>query len=229
MRNELCPTVQAVAEFIPPRKNGIFERSMEVARLLLENDPISKVTNTINNAIQNYGMMREIECRVKALEYVTHLEEVRINAQVEMARMQGSNAAITMYIDRQFQRHLDYVQDCYFNQANLLECTRREMIRDINSKVQTHFRNIDERYLETVRENELKCAMYRDFLHDLDKNGIKESDIWLFCAEKLVNNMDRYNNEAVVSISNLIQKMITRRDDVSFERYLEIQRSLKRL
>lgn len=38
MKSELLPSVQAVAEFVPPKKNGIFEKFMEVARLLLEHD-----------------------------------------------------------------------------------------------------------------------------------------------------------------------------------------------
>lgn len=88
MKSELLPAVQAVAEFMPPKKNGAFEKAMQVAQLILEHEPISIVAHTVDGAIQNYGMMKEMKYRAKAIKYVTHLEEVRINAQVEIAKIQ---------------------------------------------------------------------------------------------------------------------------------------------
>ena len=110
MKSELLPAVQAVAELMPPKKNGIFEKSIEVARLLLEHEPVSIIAHTVDGAIQNYGMVQEMKYRVKAIKYVSHLEEVRINAQVEMARLQNQNMALSLYIDRSFQQSLDCME-----------------------------------------------------------------------------------------------------------------------
>ena len=152
MKSELLPSVQAVAEFMPPKKNGIFEKSMEVARLLLEHEPVSIIAHTVDGAIQNYGMVKEMKYRAKAIKYVTHLEEVRINAQVEMARLQNQNIAMRLYIDRSFQQSLDYMEDAYLSQSYRIDQTRRQMIQEVNNQVQRHFGNIDRRYIETVRE-----------------------------------------------------------------------------
>lgn len=97
MKSELLPDVQAVAEFMPPRKNGIFEKSMEVGRLLLEYEPVSIIAHTVDSVIQNYGMIKEMEYRAKAIKYVTYLDEVRINAQVEVARLQNQNMVMRLY------------------------------------------------------------------------------------------------------------------------------------
>lgn len=113
MKSELLPSVQAVAEFMPPKKNGIFEKFMEVARLLLEHEPVSIIAHTVDGAIQNYGMIKEMKYRAKAIKYVAHLEEVRINAQVEMVRLQNQNMPMRLYIDRSFQQSLDYMEDAY--------------------------------------------------------------------------------------------------------------------
>lgn len=229
MRSELLPAVRAVAEFMPPQKNGIFEKSMEVARLLLEHEPVSIIAHTVDGAIQNYGMMKEMKYRAKALKYVTHLEEVRINAQVEMARIQNSNMAVMMYIDRSFQQSLDRMQDSYLSQTYMIEQSRQRMIQEVNNQVESHLANIDKRYRETVRENELKCAMYRDFVNGAAKEGITQSDITLFLVKKLIDNMDRYNSRAVTSVCDVLSGMMCQNSRVSFEEYLNMQKRLKRL
>lgn len=229
MKSELLPAVQAVAEFMPPKKNGVFEKSLEVARLLLEHEPISIIAHTVDGAIQNYGMMKEMKYRAKAIKYVTHLEEVQINAQVEMAKMQNPNMAMMMYIDRSFQQALDCMENSYLSQSNMIEQSRRRMIQEVNNQVQSHLGNIDKRYIDTVRENELKCAMYRDFVNGAAKEGVTQSDITYFIAKKLVDNMDRYNSEAVASVCGVLKEMMCQNSNISFEEYLSMQKRLKRL
>ncbi len=229
MKSELLPAVQAVAEFMPPKKNGIFEKSMEVARLLLQHEPISVIAHVVDGAIQNYGMMKEMKYRTKAIKYVTHLEEVRINAQMEMVKMQNPNIAMMMYIDRSFQQALDQMQDSYLSQSYMIEQSRRRMIQEVNNQVQSHFDNIDKRYIETVRENELKCAMYRDFVHGSTKEGVTQYDVTFFIMKKLADNMDRYNSKAVASVCDVLKEMICQNSKISFKEYLNIQKRLKRL
>lgn len=229
MKSELLPAVQAVAEFMPPKKNGRFEKAMEVARLILEHEPISVIAHTVDGAIQTYGMMKEMKYRVKAIKYVTHLEEVRINAQVEITKMQNPNVAMMMYIDRNFQQALDYMQDSYLSQSYMVEQSRRRMIQEVNQQVQSHFGDIDKRYIETVRENELKCAMYRDFVNGAAKDGVAQSDVTFFIAKKLIDNMDRYNSRAVASVCDVLKEMMRQNSNISFEEYLNMQKRLKRL
>lgn len=229
MKSELLPAVRAVAELMPPKKNGIFEKSMEVARLLLEHEPISIIAHTVDGAIQNYGMIKEMRYRAKAIKYVTHLEEVRINAQVEIAKTQAANAAMMMYIDRSFQQSLDYMQASYLSQSQMIDQSRRQMIQEVNNQVQSHLGSIDKRYKETVRENELKCAMYRDFVNGSAKEGVSQSDITFFIAKKLVDNMDRYNSKAVAGVCGVLQEMMRQNSNISFEEYLSLQKRLKSL
>lgn len=229
MKSELLPAVQAVAEFMPPKKNGIFEKSMEVARLLLQNEPISVIAHVVDGAIQNYGMMKEMKYRTKAIKYVTHLEEVRINAQIEIAKMQNPNTAMMMYIDRSFQQALDQMQNSYLSQSYMIEQSRRRMIQEVDNQVQSHLDNIDKRYLETVRENELKCAMYRDFVNESTKEGVTQYDVTFFIMKKLADNMDRYNSKAVASVCDVLKEMICQNSNISFKEYLNIQKQLKRL
>lgn len=173
--------------------------------------------------------MKEMKYRARAVKYVTHLEEVRINAQVEMARIQGSNMAMMMYIDRNFQRSLDYMQESYLKQSYNIEQSRRQMIQELNNQVQNHLGSINKRYIETVRENEMKCAMYRDFVYGSAKEGITQSDVTLFMAKKLAENMDRYNSRAITNMCGLIRDFMRMNTNITFEEYLNIQKKLKRL
>lgn len=228
MNNEIIPIVQTVAEFIPPRKNGFFEKSMEVAHLILDHEPLSAICNTVNNAIQTYGMISETKYRVKALKYTTHLEEVRINAAVEMARIQTASNAMNLYIDRSFQRSLDNMEASFMEQSYKIESSRRKMIQEVNKSVENHLINIDKRYIDTVRENEMKCAMYRDFVNQSNKEGITQTDVTLFITKKLAENMHRYNNKAVISICDVISEMMRNNHRISFDEYLKFEKRLKK-
>ncbi len=228
MKNEIVPVVRAVAEFMPPKKNGFFEKSMEVARLLLEHEPISVIGHTVDSAIQTFGMIKETKYRAKALKYTTHLEEARLNAEVEIARIQTAGAAIQLYIDRSFQRSLDRVEQLYINQSYAIEQSRKNMIQELNNAVQTHFDGIDTRYINTIRENEMKCAMYRDFLNQSNKEGIQQAEITMFIAKKLAENMDRYNSRAVISVCDVLNEMIRQNPTVSFGEYLNFEKHLKK-
>ncbi len=229
MNSEFLPTVQAVAEFMPPKKNGIFEKAMEVARLILENEPLSIIAHTVDGAIQTYGMTKEMKYRAKAIKYLAHLDEVRINAQLEMSKLQNVNAAMMMYIDRNFQQTLDNMQYSYLCQSNLIKQSRRHMIQDVDNQVRSHFKDIDQHYINTVRENELKCAMYRDFINESDRNGVTQSDITFFMTKKLIDNMDRFNSKAVCSVCDVLKDMMRQNPKVSFEEYLCWQKQLKTL
>ena len=228
MKSELIPTVQAVAEYMPPRKNGFFEKSMEVAHLLLDHEPISIIAHTVDGAIQTFGMIRETKYRAEAFKYATHLEEVRINAAVEMARIQ-QNQAITLYIDRQFQKSLDYMEATYLEQSNILNNYGKRMIQEIDRRVENSHRGIDRLYINTVKENEMKCAMYRDFIDRSQKDGITQRDVTFFVLKKLGENMHRYNSRAVSDVCGVLQEMIKQDPTISFEEYLGLEKKIKQL
>ena len=63
------------------------------------------------------------------------------------------------YIDRNFQQSLDRMQDSYLSQTYMIEQSSRRMIQEVNSQVESHLANIDKRYKETVRENELNVGL----------------------------------------------------------------------
>lgn len=228
MKNEMIPVVQAVAEYMPPRKNGPFEKFMEVAHLILDHEPISIITHTVDGAIQTFGMIRETKYRAEAFKYATHLEEVRINAAVEIARIQQGKA-INLYIDRQFQNSLDYMEATYIAQANAMRDYGRKMICEIDRRVESGHKGLDRVYINTVKENEMKCAMYRDFIDRSSKEGVTQKDVTFFLIQKLGENMHRYDSRAVSSVCNVIQEMMRQDPTISFEEYLGLEKRIKQI
>ena len=71
--------------------------------------------------------------------------------------------------------------------------------------------------------------MYRDFVNQSVKDGVTQSDITMFIAKKLVDNMDRYNSRAVTSVCNVLTEMMRQNSRVSFEEYLSLEKRLMRL
>ena len=167
--------------------------------------------------------------RAKAIKYVTHLEEVRINAQVEMARLQNQNIAMRLYIDRSFQQSLDYMEDAYLSQSYRIDQTRRQMIQEVNNQVQRHFGNIDRRYIETVRENELKCAMYRDFVNQSVKMGSHSLILQCSLLRSWLTIWIGIIVEQLQVFAMYYTEMMRQNSRVSFEEYLSLEKRLKRL
>lgn len=228
MKSEIVPTVRAVAEYMPPRKNGFFQKAMDVAHLILDHEPVSVIAHTVDGAIQTFGMIRETKYRVEALKYATHLEEVRINASVEMARIQQSRA-IDLYIDHSFQRAIDHMEAAYLEQSTALNNYGRKMIQEIDRRVEAGHQGINRLYVNTVKENEMKCAMYRDFVDRSSKEGIKQRDVTYFLIRKLGENMHRYDSRAVSNVCSVIQEMIRQDPTISFEEYLGLEKRIQQI
>lgn len=226
MKCEMIPTIQAVAEYMPPKKNGFFEKSMEVAKLLLEHEPVNALCSVINQGIQTIGMIRETKYRADTFKYAAHLEEVRTQAMVEMAKIQYSQG-INLYIDRAFQRSLDAMESEYLMQSRRLNDYGRRMIGEIDKRVDVAYKGIDLRYVNTIKENEMKCAAYRDYTDRSVKEGVRKTDVALYLIKKMADNMNRYDSRAISDICGVLQEMM-RTNPISFEEYIVLSDVIKK-
>lgn len=226
MKCEMIPTIQAVAEYMPPKKNGFFEKSMEVAKLLLEHEPVNAFCSVINQGIQTIGMIRETKYRADTFKYAAHLEEVRTQAMVEMAKIQNSQG-INLYIDRAFQRSLDAMESEYLMQSRRLNDYGRRMIGEIDKRVDVAYKGIDLRYVNTIKENEMKCAAYRDYTDRLAKENVKKEEVTLYLIQKMADNLDRIDSRAITATCGVLQEMI-RTNPISFEEYIHLSEMIKK-
>ena len=134
-----------------------------------------------------------------------------------------------LYIDRQFQKSLDYMEDTYLEHSNILNNDGKRMIQEIDRRVENSHRGIDRLYINTVKENEMKCAMYRDFIDRSQKDGVTQRDVTFFVLKKLGENMHRYNSRAVSDVCGVLQEMIKQDPTISFEEYLGLEKKIKQL
>lgn len=227
MEYGMIPAVQAVAEYMPPKKDGPFEKFMEVAHLILDHEPVNAITHTAECAIQTFGMIRETKYRTQAFQYAAHLEEVRIQAAVEMARLRRGEA-VRLYIDRQFQNALDEMERSYLEQSSALTNYGTRMMREIDRRVAAAHRGIDLRYVNTIRENEMKCAMYRDFTDHAAREGVELQDVTRLLIRSLAENMNRYDGRTVSDVCIVIQEAMRHSKTVPFEEYLEMEQTIRK-
>ncbi len=229
MKYELVPAVEAVAEIIPPKKDGAFEKAMEVAHLILDHEPISILSHTVDNAIQTIGMVRETKYRVEAFKYATHLEEVRINASVEMVRLQ-QNHAINLYIDQSFQKAIDRVENEYFEASTALNNYGKKIIQEIDHRVERTYKDIDKQYMYAIKENEMKCALYRDYLNTTLKQGVKQYDVMKFITQKTFTNKRNYSEKEFIAVCELLNEMVRQQGQlISFEKFMYDTKNVKKI
>ncbi|MCD8326839.1 MAG: hypothetical protein LUC90_09245 [Lachnospiraceae bacterium] len=229
MDYELVPVVQTVAEYMPPKKIGHFENAMEVAHLLLDHEPVSIIAHTVDNAFQTFGMIRELKYRADVVKYCTHMEEVRMRTSVELARIQQQERIAQLYLEKHFQETLDNMERSYLDHSSRLDYYGQVMIREIDRRVNDGLRSMDRYYINAVRENEMKCGLYRSFLTQVFKEGVDRHEVLLFTLRKLGENMDRLSDDAVLSVCGVVQDMMKYDPTVSFEEYIQLSNDVSKI
>ncbi len=224
---ELIPAVKTVLELSPAnRRMTFFDKAMDVAHLLLDG-PLAVGGGIVNSAIQTYALMKEHEQDIKAVKYLTHLEEMRLLADVETRRVQAQHDAMILYVDRRFQDTIDGISQEYLQHSRALEADIRKMMRDIDGYTQSKTAGINAYYQAVIRENELVCAAYRDFLHTVSSRGISANDVSRDITYRLLDISDKLSDSKFENICEVIIKMMEPRDIISFEDFVRLRKNAR--
>ena len=224
---ELVPAVKTVLELSPTnRKRTFFDKTMDVAHLLLDG-PLAVTGGIVNSAIQTYALMKEHEQDIKAVKYLTHLEEVRLLADVETKRIQAQHDAMILYVDKRFQETIDWISQEYLQRSRAIEDDTRRMMLAIDEYTRAKVAGINAYYQAIIRENELVCAAYRDFLHTASSNGISANDVSRDITYRLLDMSDKLSDSKFENICEVIIKMMEPRDIVSFEDFVRLRKNAR--
>lgn len=224
MENQLSKPVNAVIDLFPPKPNGFFEKCMEVGKLFLITTPIAIIGQTAQMAIQTYGLLKENEQKVKAVKYFSNTNEMKYKAELEARKIQNCHSEITLYIDKKFQNELDKINKEFQVKMYQIKNLKETSIYNINKYAQIQLNGIDKHYSEIIRENEVKCALYREFLFAANMKGVSSNDVGYFLTKSFVENIKDLEFEKLLLMKEMILEMMKPTNFVSFEEFIGIRR-----
>lgn len=235
MAYDLIPPVQAVINTFPEKKNDTFDRIMEVANFI-KGGAVGSVCHTIDSAFQTYALMQGRRDTRKMVKYVTHMEEVKALANVEMRKIdlqeqktKMQHDVLKLYVDKQYQATVDKITTQFHIQSYNIESERQQAIYEIDKYSKHVMNGINTRYQRIIREQEAVCAAYRDFLYGLSRQGRNKAEVAHDIIIQLISHAKNLSDERFRLLSDIVAKMIEP-DFISFEDFVSLRtKGLRRL
>lgn len=184
---ELSPTVKTAIDVFSDKKKDNFYRVMEVAHLLLDG-VVGTVVCGINELFQTYALIQCSHDQRKIVEYTNSLKEMELKAAVEMKRLDVEKRqnqqqydiqkkVLTLYVDKKYQNYVDMITESTKNSVRNIEAERCRTIREIDKYTMRITEGMDRKYREILRQEEIICAVYKDFIQELSRQGISRQKL----------------------------------------------------
>ncbi len=236
MSYEIIPSVQTALEVFPEKKKDNFDRVMEVAHLLMDGT-VGTVVNVMNAMFQTYALIQGRRDARKIVAYTNSLEEARIKSEVEMKRLDVESQRnwyqydlqkkmLTLYVDKNFQNTVDQITKSTQVASRKIEIERCRAIKEIDKYTMSVTKGMDWRYREMLRQEEAVCAVYRDFIHDLSRQGISRQKIAAEIGLQAIENSHKLSDSKFKIIYDAIIKM-TEPSYVTFDEFVRIHNKIK--
>ena len=223
MSYELIPAVRTVLELSPrPPKRDAFDKVLDLGNFVF-GGPVGTIANFANSALQTYALMKNYEQGIKGVHYLTNLEEVRIKSEVEALKIKTAHDSMVLYVENAYQREVDNICNNFQRNIGNIERKTEETIRKIDTYTQQRLVDMNDYYKIVIRENELVCAAYRDFLGQIEREGISKMDVLSSLVSALIEKESVLDDQRFNTLSEIIIKMLEPTDFVDFSDFVEIR------
>lgn len=237
MSYELIPSVQTALEVFPEKRKDNFERVMEVAHLLMDGT-VGTIVSGMNSMFQTYALIQGRRDARKIVEYTTGLEETKIKAAIEMKRFDVEaqrdwykydlqKSTLTLYVDTKYQETIDKISRSAQYASREIESQRCRAIREIDKYTISVTKGMDYRYSEMLRQEEIVCAVYRNFINDLSKQNISKHQIASQIGLKAIENSHKLSDAKFKMVYDAILEM-TKPNYVTFDEFVRLHNKIKR-
>ena len=235
MSYEIMPSVQTALEVFPEKKKDTFDRVMEVAHLLMDGT-VGTVVNGMNAMLQTYALIQGRRDARKIIKYTSDLEQTKSKMYVELMRLDNEakrdwyqydlqKSSLTLYIDKQYQRTVDQITKTAQSASHRIEFERCKAIKEIDDYTMSVTKGMDWRYREMLRQEEAVCAVYRNFIHDMTKQGINRQDIACRLGLQAINSHNLSDNQFRIIIDAVCK--MTEPSYVTFDQFVSIHNRIK--
>lgn len=233
MSYELVPTVEAVIEKFPLEKKNGWDRLLEVGHILMDNT-VGAVASTINSVFQTAALMQgRYEIR-RCVEYVSHMEEMRVQAEVEKKHLEVESEKILLqskvlhlYVDKQFQNSVNQILDCHYLQSKQIDEIGYQAIQAIDNFAKSAMISQNEATKKIIRENEIVYAAYADMIKGLHRIGKTPAETAGDIVTQAMNHVSELSEQQFNAIIGIVNKILEPQF-TSFDDYINIRNSCQR-
>lgn len=233
MSYELIPTVEAVIEKFPVENKTNFDRFLEMAHILKDNT-VSTISGAITSVFQTAALMQGRREVRRCIEYVTHMEEMKVQAEVEKKRLEVESEKILLqskvlhlYVDRQFQDSVNQIMDYHYQQSQRIEMAGYMAVREIDRYAESVMNRQNEATKRIIRENEAVYAAYTDMINGIYRSGKTPAETAGDIVVQALDKIDKLNDSRFDSIIGIVNKLLEP-NFVSFDDYVQIRNSCQR-
>lgn len=237
MSYEIIPSVQTALDVFTESKKDNFDRVMEVAHLLMDGT-VGTIVSGMNSMFQTYALIQGRRDARKIVEYTTSLEETKIKAAIEMKRLDVEaqrnwyqydlqKSTLTLYVDKKYQETVDRISRSVQYVSREIESERCRAIREIDNYTMSVTKGMDFRYREMLRQEEVVCAAYRNFINDLSKQNISKHQIASEIGLRAIENSHKLSDEKFKIVYDAILEM-TKPNYVTFDEFVRLHNRIKR-
>ena len=237
MSYEIIPSVQTALEVFPEKKKDNFDRVMEVAHLLMDGT-VGTVFSGMNSMFQTYALIQGRRDARKIVKYTKSLEETKIKSEIEMKRLENEakrdwykydlqKNTLTLYVDKKYQETIDKISRSVQYESRMIEYERCRAIKEINEYTTSIMKEMNFRYREILKQEEVACAVYRNFISDLSRQKISRQKMASEIGLKAIENSQNLSDEKFKIVFDAILEM-TAPDFVTFNEFVELHNRIKR-
>ncbi len=237
MSYEIIPSVQTALEVFPEKKKDNFDRVMEVAHLLMDGT-VGTVFSGMNSMFQTYALIQGRRDTRKIVKYTKSLEETKIKSEIEMKRLENEakrdwykydlqKNTLTLYVDKKYQETIDKISRSVQYESRMIEYERCRAIKEIDEYTTSIMKGMNFRYREILKQEEVACAVYRNFISDLSRQKISRQKMASEIGLKAIENSQNLSDEKFKIVFDAILEM-TAPDFVTFNEFVELHNRIKR-
>lgn len=232
---DIIPPVQAALDLFPEKKRDNFDRIMDVAHLLMDGT-VGTVCNSINGLFQTYALIQGKHDARKIVKYTSNLQEAKLKTAVEMRKLDIQEqkqwqsydiqkTILTLYVEQKYQNSVDRITKEFQKASNRLENERYNAVKAVDTYTKKYMYQMDRQYQYSIREHEVICAVYRDFIYEVAKNGLSRQQLAGQIFEQAMKNTEKISDKRFEMIVNLIDNM-TKPGFITFEDFVKMRNGI---
>lgn len=184
-------TLFAFSEIFPPQKQETkFDKVLDLIKAFSSGTLVGTVGQVIETTIKTCGVLATEKQRVQAVKYVKDAYEVKCNAEVEMKKLDVESEktqALTLYIERSFQKEIDEIQKEYAFKMQKLRNDKEIALYEIDKYAKIQLEGINQKYATIIRANEDICLVYRQYLNYMKNCNESPAHLISECSKAYMN------------------------------------------
>lgn len=201
--NTLC----AFSEVFPPKEPETkFDKFLELVQAFSSGTLVGTIGQVLQTTIKTCGVVSTEKQRVQAVKYVTDAYEVKCRSEVEMKMLNveaEKNKALTLYIERSFQREIDQIHKNHIYRMKELQTHKEIALYEIDRYAQIQLEEINKEYAKIIRKNEALCVVYREYLEAMRASGEQPSHLISELSKSYMNIVSRSIFDKSVKMSDV--------------------------